>query len=273
MENNGFKAISSFSIVVPVHNESESIGPLIEEIFLALKKYPPLEVLIVDDGSTDDTVAEINSLLPKYPALGLISHSQCFGQSAGIVTGAREAQGDWLVFCDGDGQNNPAYIPLMLEALASNSTSNQPDIMLINCARTNRKSSRLKIACSYCANLIRRLVLHDGCTDSGCGLKLVNRKVFLAMPQFKGLHRFIPALVVMQGYRILEMEITDRNRTGGTSKYTNTSRAIVGIFDLAGVYWLSKRCSTPNPQNTVRIDSLATRKPENTRKKIGSRQS
>nr|WP_256366421.1 glycosyltransferase family 2 protein [Microbulbifer sp. THAF38] len=246
-------------MVISVHNESGCIALLIKEIYQTLKDLPPREVIIVDDGSTDDTVAEVSAMMTQYPTLELLCHPHRLGQSAGIVTGATAARGKWIVFSDGDGQNDPRYIPKMFAQLAQpprkQQHNQQQKLMLVNCVRVKRKSSWLKKAYSFCANWIRRSVLHDDCTDSGCGLKLINREVFLAIPHFRGMHRFIPVLVTLYGFERTEIEIVDRERFSGCSKYTNTYRALFGIFNLFGVYWLSKRLIIPTTTETVKKDS------------------
>jgi dolichol-phosphate mannosyltransferase len=191
------------SIVVPVRNEAGNIAPLAEEIAAALDGQWPFEVVYVNDGSNDTTDDELRS----------------------------------LVTLDGDGQNDPAFIPLLIRALEAGA----PRTGLVAGQRVGRKASGFKKFQSRVANTVRGVVLRDGTRDTGCGLKAFRRDAFLRLPYFDGLHRFLPALVRREGYDIAYVDVVDRPRAHGVSNYGMWDRLWIGILDLAGVWWLIRR--------------------------------
>jgi glycosyltransferase involved in cell wall biosynthesis len=225
------------SVVVPVRNEAGNIAPLVAEIAAALDGQWPFEVIFVDDGSSDGTAAELDRLQAQHPWLRRLRHKQSCGQSAAVRSGVAAARGPMIVTLDGDGQNNPAYIPAMLRALEAGS----PHVNLIAGQRIGRKASAFKKLQSRIANAVRSIVLRDGTRDTGCGLKAFRRDVFLALPYFDGLHRFLPALVRREGYEIGYVDVVDRPRAHGISNYGMWDRLWIGILDLAGVWWLIRR--------------------------------
>jgi len=225
------------SVVVPVRNEAGNIAPLVAEIAAALDKQWPFEVVYVDDGSSDGTPAELARLMAQHPWLRRVRHKQSCGQSAAVRTGVKAARAPLVVTLDGDGQNNPAFIPALLQALEHGS----PRVGLIAGQRVGRKASCFKKLQSRIANTVRGAVLRDGTRDTGCGLKAFRRDVFLALPYFDGLHRFLPALVKREGYNIGYVDVVDRPRGAGVSNYGMWDRLWVGILDLAGVWWLIRR--------------------------------
>jgi dolichol-phosphate mannosyltransferase len=225
------------SVVVPVRNEAGNIAPLLAEIAAALDRQWPFEVVYVDDGSSDGTAAELDRLKAQYPWLRRVRHKQSCGQSAAVRSGVAAARAPMVVTLDGDGQNDPAFIPALLRALQAGSQR----VGLIAGQRVGRKASAFKKLQSRIANTVRGAVLRDGTRDTGCGLKAFRREVFLALPYFDGLHRFLPALVRREGCQIGYVDVVDRPRGSGVSNYGMWDRLWVGILDLAGVWWLIRR--------------------------------
>lgn len=238
----------AYSVVVPMLNEAENVGPLVAEIDQAMQALRlaqgRYEIVIVDDGSSDGTGDLVEDLKATYPALRLIRHKARCGQSAGIRSGALAAGGDWIVTLDGDGQNDPADIPALVAAARA---AGDPVPALVGGLRKKRRDSLSKRLASRFANTLRQGLLRDGCQDSGCGLKLINREVLLQIPFFNALHRFTPALVKMQGHRTHFIAVNHRPRLRGSTKYNNLQRGLVGLFDLVGVVWLMRRSKVPPP--------------------------
>ncbi|HEY6255887.1 MAG TPA: glycosyltransferase family 2 protein [Xanthobacteraceae bacterium] len=225
------------SIVVPVKNEAGNVAPLAAEIAAALGEGAAFEIVYVDDGSTDATAAELRALMASRPQLRVISHAVSCGQSAAIRTGVAAARAPLVVTLDGDGQNDPVFIPALIKALAGGA----PRVGLVAGQRTRRQATRFKKLQSRIANAVRGAILRDGTRDTGCGLKAFPRDVFLALPYFDGLHRFLPALIRREGYDIGYVDVVDRLRRAGVSNYGMWDRLWIGIFDLAGVWWLIRR--------------------------------
>jgi dolichol-phosphate mannosyltransferase len=227
------------SVVVPVKNEAENIAPLVAEIARALDSLVAYEIIYIDDGSTDATAAEILRLGPK---VRLLRHAESCGQSAAIRTGVRAARAAWVATLDGDGQNDPADLP-QLWRIASAAPPNPP--LLIAGHRRNRRDTWSKRAASRIANRIRARLLGDDTPDTGCGLKLFPRALFLDLPDFDHMHRFLPALVLRAGGRVRSVPVNHRPRGRGVSKYGVLDRLGVGIVDLFGVLWLQRRMARP----------------------------
>jgi dolichol-phosphate mannosyltransferase len=225
------------SVVVPVRNEAGNIGTLVAEIGKALGGLWPFEVVYVNDGSSDGTEEELKRLMALYPWLRRVRHKQSCGQSSAVRSGVQAARAPLVVTLDGDGQNDPAFIPALIRALEAGN----PRIGLIAGQRIGRKASGFKKLQSRIANGVRGAVLRDGTRDTGCGLKAFRRDVFLSLPYFDGLHRFLPALVRREGYSIGYVDVVDRPRASGVSNYGLWDRLWVGILDLAGVWWLIRR--------------------------------
>jgi len=225
------------SVVVPVRNEADNIAPLVGEIVAALDGQWSFEVVYVDDGSSDDTPAELTRLKAQYPFLRQLRHAQSCGQSAAVRTGVGAARAPLVVTLDGDGQNDPAFLPALVKALDGGG----PRMGLIAGQRVGRKASGFKKLQSRIANAVRGAVLRDGTRDTGCGLKAFRRDLFLSLPYFDGLHRFLPALVRREGYEVGYVDVVDRPRAHGVSNYGMWDRLWVGILDLAGVWWLIRR--------------------------------
>jgi dolichol-phosphate mannosyltransferase len=228
------------SIVVPVRNEAGNIAPLVAEIAKALAEQWRFEVVYVDDGSSDGTGAELKRLMTQHAWLRRVRHKQSCGQSAAVRTGVAAARAPVVVTLDGDGQNDPAFIPALIRALDAGDPKG-PRIGLAAGQRVGRKASGFKKLQSRIANAVRGAVLRDGTRDTGCGLKAFRRDVFLSLPYFDGLHRFLPALVRREGYGIGYVDVVDRPRAHGVSNYGMWDRLWIGILDLAGVWWLIRR--------------------------------
>jgi dolichol-phosphate mannosyltransferase len=227
------------SIVVPVRNEAGNIAPLVDEIATALGKDRSFEIIYVNDGSTDRTESELTQLMASRPWLRQIKHRISCGQSAAVASGVLHARAGIVATLDGDGQNDPAFIPPLLEALAAGA----PRVGLVAGQRVGRQATGFKKLQSRLANGVRNVVLRDRTRDTGCGLKAFRRDLFLALPYFDGLHRFLPALVRREGYDIGYVDVVDRPRRFGTSNYGMWDRLWVGILDLFGVWWLIRRRS------------------------------
>jgi dolichol-phosphate mannosyltransferase len=229
-------AVPYISVVVPVRNEAGNIVPLIKEIVQALETLAPIEIIYVNDGSRDDTEAELRSLMKTHGFLRQIRHDVSCGQSAAIRSGVATARAPIVATLDGDGQNDPAFLPALVAAL-----ERDPTVGLVAGQRVGRKDTGFKRLQSVIANTARKAILHDGTRDTGCGLKAFRREVFLALPYFDGLHRFLPALVRRDGHSIAYVDVVDRPRLHGTSNYGLWDRLWVGILDVAGVWWLIRR--------------------------------
>ncbi len=231
------EAQPAVSIVVPVRNEADNVAPLIAEIVDALGKQLTFEVIYVNDGSTDRTESELTLLMASRPWLRHVIHQVSCGQSAAVRSGVMHARAPLVVTLDGDGQNDPAFIPALLKALAAGG----PRVGLVAGQRVGRKATGFKRLQSRIANGVRSAVLRDGTRDTGCGLKAFRRDLFLALPYFDGLHRFLPALVRREGYEIGYVDVVDRPRRAGISNYGMWDRLWIGILDLFGVWWLIRR--------------------------------
>jgi dolichol-phosphate mannosyltransferase len=225
------------SVVVPVHNERDNIVPLLSEIAAALRGRTVFEIVYVDDASKDDSLAVLTAAKAQFPELRVLRHLAQSGQSTAVRNGVKSATGAWIATLDGDGQNDPADIPkLLAERLAS-----PPTVKLFAGWRVNRKDTGSKRWASKIANAIRSRLLRDETPDTGCGIKLFERAVFLDLPYFDHMHRFLPALVQRAGWQVKSVPVNHRPRGSGTSKYNNLNRALVGISDLRGVGWLIRR--------------------------------
>jgi dolichol-phosphate mannosyltransferase len=225
----------AISVVVPVHNEAENIPVLADEIARALQGRN-FETIFVHDGSSDDTEAVLKKLAASHPWLRQIKHAKSCGQSAAIRSGVRAARAPVVATLDGDGQNDPAFLPQLIDTLQSAPAN----VALVNGRRLKRKGGFKRFQ-SLIANKVRASVLRDDTLDTGCGLKAFRRDVYLALPYFDALHRFTPALVRREGHGVLYVDVVDRVRRHGQSHYGMWGRLWVGLLDLYGVYWLIRR--------------------------------
>jgi len=235
----------AISVVVPVRNEAENIRPLIGEIAAALEGRWAYEIIYVNDGSTDATAERLAEAMKQRDNLRQLRHANSAGQSAAIRSGVRAARGAIIATLDGDGQNNPAFLPDLISTLERGGER----LGLVAGQRVGRKDTGFKKFQSRAANAIRGTILRDGTRDTGCGLKAFRREVFLMMPYFDGLHRFLPALVRREGLEIAYVDVVDRPRRSGVSNYGFFDRLWIGILDLAGVWWLIRR-KKPTPDVT-----------------------
>jgi dolichol-phosphate mannosyltransferase len=233
------------SIVVPVRNEADNIAPLIAEIAAALDGRWVYEIIYVNDGSTDATAERLAAAMTQRSNLRQLRHATSTGQSAAVRSGVRAARGVIVATLDGDGQNNPAFLPDLIATLEKGGAR----VGLVAGQRVGRKDTGFKKLQSRVANAVRSSILHDGTRDTGCGLKAFRREVFLAMPYFDGLHRFLPALIRREGYEIAYVDVVDRPRHAGVSNYGFFDRLWIGILDLFGVWWLIRR-KKPTPAVT-----------------------
>ena len=235
-------AVVAVSIVVPVRTEADNVAPLIAEIATALDGRWPYEIIYVNDGSTDATAERISALMEQRGNLRQLRHEKSSGQSAAVRSGVRAARGGIVATLDGDGQNNPAFLPDLIAAIENGGSR----VGLAAGQRVGRKDTGFKKLQSRIANGVRSAILRDGTRDTGCGLKAFRREVFLMLPYFDGLHRFLPALVRREGYEVAYVDVIDRPRRSGVSNYGFFDRLWIGIMDLAGVWWLIRRKkSTP----------------------------
>ena len=226
------------SVVIPIFNERDNVTPLVEEINAALNGVCDFEIIFVNDASTDDSLTILTELKQSFPSIRTVTHNKRSGQSAGLRTGVLAASGTLIATLDGDGQNDPADIPKLLERHESLSGS---EFLMITGHRVDRKDTWAKRKASRAANAIRSILLKDNNPDTGCSLKLYDRALFLRLPYFDHMHRFLPALVKRENFRVEVVPVNHRHRAYGQSKYANIDRLLVGIPDLIGMMWLIKR--------------------------------
>jgi dolichol-phosphate mannosyltransferase len=233
----------ALSLVVPVFDEAGNVAPLMDEIAAALAEHGPFEVIAVDDGSGDATGAELDAARRRHRWLRVLHHERRRGKSAALVTGAEAARAPLVATLDGDGQNDPRDVVRLLTAYREAAASER--VGLVAGARRRRHDSVLRRLSSRIANGVRRRALRDDSPDTACGLKLLPRAVFLTLPRFEGMHRFIPALVRAQGLQALTIEVDHRPRRAGRPKYGVHNRLWVGLLDMLMVYWLVRRTRPP----------------------------
>jgi dolichol-phosphate mannosyltransferase len=234
------------SVVVPVHDEAANIRPLIDEIVAALTGVATFEVVYVDDGSTDATLEALAAARQEAPALRVLRHARSMGQSTALTTGVLAARGRWIATLDGDGQNDPADIPALLARAQALARRRGDHAVLIAGWRSQRRDNWYTRTQSRLANGIRSRLLRDGTPDTGCGLKVYSRALFLRLPYFDHMHRFMPALAQRAGGEVESMPVNHRPRTRGRSHYGLLNRLWAGIVDTAGVMWLARRARRPD---------------------------
>jgi dolichol-phosphate mannosyltransferase len=230
------------SVVIPARNEAPNIAPLVAEIRAALDGVVAYEIIYVDDGSSDQTAATIRALIPSLPTLRVIRHAKSCGQSAAVQTGVKAAQSPWIATLDADGQNDPADIRKLWDIAR---TTADGDKVILAGHRQKRRDTAIKRMSSRIANRVRGAMLKDRTPDTGCGLKVLRRDLYMSLPFFDHNHRFLPALVLRAGGRVQSVPIGHRPRERGVSNYGLFDRLWVGIVDLFGVMWLQHRAKNP----------------------------
>jgi dolichol-phosphate mannosyltransferase len=232
------------SVVVPVYNEEGAVVQVAHEIAMSFSKAygaDGFELIIVDDCSTDGTLGAIQAVKSEIPALRILHHEKNVGKSGAMRSGVFAARADIVVTLDGDGQNPADDAARMVGILHAAG----PEVGMVAGQRRNRQDTASKKWASRWANGIRKSLLNDKADDTGCGLKALRRAVFLRLPYFDQMHRYLPSLVTREGFEILFESVDDRLRTTGQSKYTNLGRLAVALSDLPGVMWLNRRLRKP----------------------------
>lgn len=242
------------SVVVPVFDEAGAAPSLAREIAAAFAGQAH-EIIFVDDCSRDDTVAVLSALRHELPGLRVLRHARNAGQSRAVRSGVMAARAEVVITLDGDGQNDPADAPRLADLLLNGPAS----LGLVGGRRRKRRDSAAKRWASRIGNGVRRRLLQDGADDTGCGLKAFRREAFLRLPYFDHLHRFLPALMLREGYEVRFEDVDHRPRTTGVSKYTNLGRLWSSASDLFGVVWLQSRARQPGT-----VDELTKRVPTHT---------
>lgn len=227
------------SIIIPARDEVMALEGLLAEVNDALSG-ERFEIVVIDDGSMDGSHHLLTRLAAQNPHLRWQRNDTAMGQSASIRRGVRNARGALMVTLDGDGQNPPDQIPVLLTSFRQ---ARDAGLGLVQGQRERRQDTAAKRIASRIANAIRGALLNDGVRDSGCGLKVFRREAYLDLPWFNHIHRFMPAMMLREGWRVQTVPVTHRERTGGRSKYNNLSRALVGVPDLMGAVWLMRRAA------------------------------
>jgi len=241
------------SVVVPVKDEEENIAPLIKEICSVLDGLLEYEIVYVDDGSSDKTWERLVALSANLSQLKIVRHRKSCGQSIAIHTGVKAALAPLVATLDGDGQNDPADIPRLLEVF--NSPDSPVGLQLVIGHRRKRQDSWLKRISGRVANRVRGYLLKDRTPDTGCGLKLFPRETFLHLPFFDHMHRFLPALILRNGGAVLSVPVNHRPRKHGQSHYGIWDRLWVGLVDLLGMMWLQRRHKTAEVEEVTNFES------------------
>ncbi|MEM7730759.1 MAG: glycosyltransferase family 2 protein [Pseudomonadota bacterium] len=230
------------AVVLPAYNESGNLGPLIAEIDAALSGVPH-EIVVTDDGSTDDTRVRLVALKADYPQLRVLAHARNAGQSRALRSAIMAALAPVIATLDSDGQNVPADIPALYAQLIRDDAPKT--LAMVGGRRARRRDTAAKRLGSRIGNGVRKRLLHDGADDTGCGLKVFRRAAFLELPYFDHVHRYLPALMLREGYACEYRDVDHRPRGEGESKYTNLGRLKVSLADLRGVRWLNSRARLP----------------------------
>lgn len=223
-----------YSVVIPLKNEEENIKELIlelEPVMQSLKA--PWELLCIDDGSNDKTLQVLQALKKEKPFLRILAFDRNYGQSSAFDAGFRFAKGKFIITLDGDRQNDPKDIPKLVKLA--------PEYDLVVGWRSRRKDPISKKVTSKIANFVRRYACDDGVHDTGCSLKLYRRSCFDKIKLFNGMHRFLPALFTIEGFKVAEIEVNHRERTHGKTKYNFFNRSFNTIADMLAVRWMRLR--------------------------------
>ncbi len=220
----------NISIVIPVYNEESNIKNIYQEITSRLNDYKYYELIFIEDGSNDNTYINLLELKKREKNLIIIKNESNFGQSYSIHKGIRESNFENIITIDGDGQNDPKDITMLIDLYFKN-----PNTKLIAGIRNKRRDNLIKIFSSKIANSFRNMILKDGCKDTGCSLKIFDKKTFLKFPYFNGIHRFLPALFKGYGCKVKYVDVNHRSRISGVSKYGTFMRFFRGIRDLIKV--------------------------------------
>ena len=232
------------SVVIPVCDEADSIPVVLRELLSKAGTAYDLDVVVVDDGSRDGSADVVAAFAESEPRVRLIRHARRCGKSAALRTAIAAARGPWVATIDGDGENDPTDLVAMVRRV---DPARVGRVGLVAGNRRRRTAGPWRLAASRIANAIRKAALQDDCPDTACGLKVIPRNLYLALPYFDSQHRYLPALVRRYGFEVVNVPVDDRPRLSGSSKYTNLRRAAVGIVDLLGVYWLLRRTSVGVP--------------------------
>lgn len=223
-----------YSVVIPLKNEEDNIADLVHELEpTMLSLNAPWELLCIDDGSTDKTLEILTRLAGEKPYIRVLSFDRNYGQSCAFDAGFKNARGEWIITLDGDRQNDPADIPKLL--------AQTPDADLVCGHRVNRRDPWHKKITSKLANFVRSRLCRDHVNDTGCSLKVYNTKCLKRIKMFKGMHRFLPALFIIEGFRVVEVPVNHRERLKGVTKYNFFNRSFNTIADMLAVRWMSKR--------------------------------
>lgn len=223
-----------YSIVIPMKNEEDNVRELIEELEPVMHSVgEPWELIIIEDGSTDNTKSILVEMKTTRPHLKIISFDHNYGQSSGFDAGFKMAQGEFIITLDGDRQNDPKDIPKLI--------SLSDDADLVCGQRIKRRDPWQKRIISTLANAVRSRLCHDGVQDTGCSLKLYRRSSLLQIKLFEGMHRFLPALFKIEGFKVVETPVNHRERVKGSSKYNLFNRSLNTVFDMFAVMWMRKR--------------------------------
>ena len=245
----------AISVVTPMYNEAEGVAKLIDEIAQALSGRS-FEIIAVDDGSSDQTLEKLKDARQQVATLRIVAHEQNAGQSRALRTGVLAARAPIIVMLDGDGQNDPAFIPKLADKLA-----NGPALLaMVAGERQKRQDTAAKKWASRAANGIRQRILDDGAADTGCGLKAFRREAYLRLPYFDHQHRYLPALMRREGFEVAFEPVNHRARAHGVSKYTNFGRLMVAIRDILGVVWLNARARSPRQIREIEDENESIRR-------------
>lgn len=231
--------MTNVSVVIPVKNEAENIRPLIDGIVAAMQPYGNFDIIVVNDGSTDSSSDVVKAAMKDYENLSIIEHAASAGQSAAVHSGVLAAKSSLIATLDGDGQNPPENLPMLVAPLLDGTAHSE--IGLVAGQRIGRQDRFSKKLASKLANGLRGFLLQDGTRDTGCGLKAFRREAFLQLPYFNHMHRYLPALFKAYGWTVVHVDVSHAARVAGRSNYSNLQRALVGVVDLLGVMWLIRR--------------------------------